>query len=290
MEFTVPSPSRLDAFLASAMADTSRVRVQKMIADGAVRVNGKAVRKVAQPVRAGDRIAIADSPRPAPPALMTSYGRDDAWVRILYEDRSCLVIFKPAGTVVTDLEAPNRLLAHRLDKDTTGCLLLARDAQALAFLQRQFRERTISKTYLALVAGIPDPPKALIDAPIGRNLVNRTRMSVLATRVSRTSQTAYRTMAAAADCALLACDLLTGRTHQVRVHLSAIGHPVLGDPTYGTAESGRVSDKYGIGGICLHAWELAFVSPQSRENVAVRADPLPAFRSALAACHMEIPA
>jgi 23S rRNA pseudouridine1911/1915/1917 synthase len=119
----------------------------------------------------------------------------------------------------------------------------------------------VKKSYLAIVVGVPDPPTAKIDAPIGRNLTDRTRMSILKTSVSREAQTTYRTLDHSDDAALLACDLHTGRTHQIRVHLRSINHPILGDPTYATSESKRTTLHYEIASLCLHSWMLAFDSP-----------------------------
>lgn len=193
---------------------------------------------------------------------------------VLYEDPSCLVINKPAGIAVhtgngmalgeqtvIDAFPEEYALVHRLDKETSGCLLIAKNLKAHEALQQQFQDRTVEKSYLALVAGVPDPPKAVIDAPIGRKISNRTKMSILGAAKSRQARTTYATLQSTDACTLLQCDLHTGRTHQIRVHLSGIEHPILGDATYQSSESERLTNQYEIDGLCLHAWKLAFDSP-----------------------------
>lgn len=205
---------------------------------------------------------------------------------VLYEDDTCLVIDKPAGLVVcpgagVDPETPTLLsgvaylfqekgisfdpdhtLVHRLDKDTTGCVLVAKSLEAHSALQKQFADRTVQKEYLALVAGVPVHPEAVIDAPIGRNLLRRLKMSVTGVRKTKPAKTSYVMEAVGADrgVALLRCTLHTGRTHQARVHLSSIGYPVLGDTTYANAYSREQSAKFGADSICLHAVKLCFHS------------------------------
>lgn len=191
----------------------------------------------------------------------------------LYEDPSCLVINKPAGIAVEELKTMGHLV-HRLDKGTTGCLLIAKSDEAREALQKQFKDRTVGKTYLAIVAGVPKETIATIEAPIGRSLGNRTRMSLFRTGKTRSATTTYAVLSMCPAAALLQCDLHTGRTHQIRVHLSAIGHPILGDETYGTRASRDLSWKYDIASPMLHAWRLAFASPATGERLHVEA-PVP---------------
>jgi 23S rRNA pseudouridine1911/1915/1917 synthase len=203
----------------------------------------------------------------------------------LYEDAHCFVLDKPSGiatvtegkgdgTVVYSLGIEENLLVHRLDRGTSGCLLIAKDNEARQFLQQQFKDRTVEKTYLAVVAGILDPPEAVISAPIGRSPTDGTAMSVYRSPKVRTARTSYRTIARGEAASLLACRPETGRTHQVRVHLKSIGHPILGDQAYGNKASKKVSEAHGISRLCLHAWKLRFQSPHQRD-VEVEA-PLPA--------------
>ena len=207
-------------------------------------------------------------------------------LRILYEDACCIVVDKPSGiatirteltkaseTTVTDLLS-GLLPAHRLDRGTSGCLLLARGVEALADLQRQFRMRTVSKSYLAIVEGHPEERQAVIDAPIGRKLTERTRMSLFTTGKQRKAETTYHTVAKGDRASLLVCRPRTGRTHQIRVHLAAIGHPILGDDRYGSPRSEDRSRTAGIGRLCLHAHALMFTSPATGEKVEIRA-PVP---------------
>jgi len=181
------------------------------------------------------------------------------------------------------------VLVHRLDKDTTGCLLIAKNQQAHKELQMQFEHRTVGKTYLAIVAGIPDPPAAIIEASIGRSSHDRTKMTVYGSNRSREAKTTYRTISAAREASLIACDLHTGRTHQIRVHMSTIGHPILGDATYTSAAADALSTSHAIHGICLHARTLTFRSPADKKIHTVTA-PLPSsFLASLAAFGLKEP-
>jgi len=296
-DFIVSVRQRLDAFLSSQEGAASRSSVQRLIRDGQVTVNGKIVKKPAYGVKAGDTISVVAASRSS--AELTAGGSQlqsvqtepaDLHLEILYEDDACLVINKPAGIAVHPAASmregertilngiaylfdqrrangaslrftSDAVLVHRLDKETTGCLLIAKTPEAHAALQKQFEKRTVQKKYLALVAGIPDSPSAVIDAPVGRNLLHRMKMSILRTSKSREAKTTYRTVDASHDCALLECELHTGRTHQIRVHLNSIGHPILGDPKYGSNASKNISKLYNIENLCLHAWKLSFVSP-----------------------------
>jgi 23S rRNA pseudouridine1911/1915/1917 synthase len=240
-------------------------------------------------------VEVTDTGEPAPESTIAPR---DLKLPVLYEDTACLVINKPAGIAIhpapgikvnepTILHgiahlcrkkrlpfSPSQVLVHRLDRETTGCLLIAKTPEAHAALQKQFKDRTISKTYLAIVAGTPKEAEATIDAPVGRNVRERTKMSVLGATRSRAAQTTYRVLSQSKSVALLACDLHTGRTHQIRVHLAAIGHPVLGDRTYLSPESEELTREHGIGNLALHAWKLSFVSPVKKGTETVTA-PLP---------------
>lgn len=250
-------------------------------------VNGKKITKSSYQLKEGDQVFLKKGikTKDEKPEIIDPV---DLKLEVLYEDDNCLVINKPAGiavhpgngmkkgekTIINGMAfllkersipfAAGTVLVHRLDKETTGCLLIAKKPQAHRFLQKQFKDRMVEKTYLAIVAGVPKISEATIEAPIGRNLTNRTKMSVLKTSVSRAASTSYKVLDASDDCALLSCGLHTGRTHQIRVHLSSIGHPVLGDEVYGSAESKKITRKHQINGLCLHAYKLVFKSEKER--------------------------
>jgi 23S rRNA pseudouridine1911/1915/1917 synthase len=282
---------RLDVYLAWKAA-WSRIRVRDAVRGGAVMVNGRIARKAALVIKAGDVVELRDD---GIPMTETRLAAMDLHLPVLYEDAHCLVLNKPAGIPVhpgagIPADAPTILhgivhlfaergipfssaavLVHRLDKDTTGCLLVAKSAPDHKALQRQFAERTIGKTYLALVAGRPQPASAIIDAPIGRHATERTKMSMTGTAKTREAKTTYRTLASGPDASLLQCDLHTGRTHQLRVHLAGIGSPILGDPTYATTASDALSARLGIHELRLHAWKLSFQDPETGKDIGVTA-------------------
>lgn len=291
--FICPRPVRLDQFLTAKAGIKSRGEAQRLIQAGLVTVNGKVLKKASAKVSEIDKLEWKDFPvAPVPKAAKVSVK-----LPVLFEDNHCMVINKPAGvsvhpgsgmepdeeTILSALKPLFRerklpfsepeILVHRLDKETTGCLLIAKNPKAHLALQKQFADRTVSKTYLAFVSGIPSPAAAMIDAPIGRNATNRTTMSVLQATAAREARTTYRTLGTAKGAALLACELHTGRTHQIRVHLKSIGHPILGDTTYNTDVSGDLAVKLDIDFLCLHAWKLEFKSP-SGKKVAVKCPPL----------------
>lgn len=293
--FSVLLEQRLDIFLASQEGISSRAKAQKLIKDGSVTINKKVITKPAYVLSDGDEVKVSSLES----AQDESVGIEpvDIKLPILYEDETCIVINKPAGFAVhpapttkdekTILHgvaylfkersipfSSDSVLVHRLDRETTGCMLIAKTSEAHSALQKQFENRTTKKSYLALVAGIPDPPEAMIDAPVGRQLTDRTKMSVFKTSVSRDAKTTYRTLDVANDCALLECDLHTGRTHQVRVHLSSIRHPILADPTYHSSASLRLTKDFKIQNLCLHAWKLSFDSPADGKRQTIEA-PLP---------------
>ena len=303
MKFIVEFPARLDAFLSDQREDVSRSSIQKLIKNGGVQVNDQVITKPAFPLKEGDQIVAninTVSLRPSAELRMAQSDNvisENLKLEILYEDDHCLILNKPAGyavhpasgmpenevTILSGIAhlfaerslpfSADAVLVHRLDKETTGCLLIAKHAKAHHALQKQFEERTVSKQYLALVAGIPDPPAATIDAPIGRNLTDRTKMSILTTSISRDAKTTYRVIDQTDDISLLECDLHTGRTHQIRVHLRSIGHPILGDSTYASMHSKEVTSQYDVQGICLHSWKLQFENMNGQQTEVMAALP-----------------
>jgi len=290
-EWLVSYPHRLDSFLAEEGRVLSREKAKRAIEEGHVRVNDVIVKKPAHRLEPGDRVIVSDD---ASTPTESAIEPKDLHLEILYEDEQCFVINKPAGYSVhpgagaideptilhgvallfTKMKIPfssESVLVHRLDKDTTGCLLIAKNPAAHIALQKQFETRTVKKTYLALVAGIPEKSQAKIDAPIGRSSMNPTKMAITGTSTSREAQTTYRIVGKASNVALLECDLHTGRTHQIRVHLAGIGHPVLGDSSYSSALSERVVQEWEVESLCLHAWKLTFESPADAKDHAIEA-------------------
>lgn len=275
---------RLDVFVSRRLPGASRSRVRKLIDDGLVRVDGS-LERPAYRLRFGELISI-HRPEDAPAGRRAGA---DAVIEIdlIWEDEQLLVLNKAAGLTVhpapgerdTTLtsalvdrwpqlaELNDRLragLVHRLDRDTSGLLMVAKTAEALAALQRQLRERSVEKRYLAVVAGIPDPELGLIDAPLGRDPADPRRFAVV--ERGRSSRTGYRVLERFADAALLECDLITGRTHQIRVHLAALGHPIAGDVVYGFACE-RIERQ------ALHACALSFAHPTSGGAISLSAEP-----------------
>ena len=297
--FTVPpdlAGERLDVALARLAPDLSRARVQRLVADGRVQHAGRAA-KAASRLKAGEALQV-EVPPPEPSGLVAQ----DLPLRILHEDRDVVVLDKAAGmvvhpargaphsTVVNALlfrfaarrELPRLGLVHRLDKDTSGCLVVARTEAALAALQAQWKAHTVEKVYLALCHGAL-PPVGRLDTPYGRHPRDRTRFTARG-RGPRRAVTSWRTLEAfAAGASLAEVTLETGRTHQIRVHLAEAGHPLVGDAVYGgTRREARLAPGHpvrraadAIGRQALHAARLAFDHPRTGARLAVEA-PIPA--------------
>jgi 23S rRNA pseudouridine1911/1915/1917 synthase len=284
---------RLDRVLAAHVPDLSRSRAQTAIAAGRVTVNGKPA-KASLPLDAGMVIAYAPevAPAPSPPAA-TPEAEPDLPLRIVYEDAHLLVVEKPAGMVVHPAPGhPTRTLVdalrqrvpglsggddptrpgivHRLDKDTSGLLVVAKDAPTHAALARQMKDHAMVKRYLALVEGQMPVSEGVVEAPIGRDPRNRQRMALVsAASGGREARTRFRVLHMARGRSLLELQLETGRTHQIRVHLAAVQHPVVGDPVYGRPQPPLPPRQF------LHAAYLAFAHPVTGEELAFDA-PLPA--------------
>jgi len=280
---------RLDRWLAARLPDLSRARLQSVIAQGGVVVDGRPARP-ARRLKAGQTVSVR-LPAPAPAVPLP----EDIPLSVVHEDRHLLVVDKPAGLVVhpgagrasgtlvnallhrvRDLSGVGGVLrpgiVHRLDRGTSGLLVVAKDDATHIALSRQFAGRRVEKEYLAVVLGVPRRAEGTIDAPIGRDPANRKRMSVRAPR-GRAARSAYRVVEAFDGAALVRVRIATGRTHQIRVHLAALGHPVAGDPTYGgrRARSGRPEARAALEALdrpALHAARLAFTHPATGERLA----------------------
>lgn len=272
---------RLDHYLQARMSGYSRARLQSWIKNGLVTVNG-AQSKPSTLLRGGERIEV--SPADLPPLKAEP---EDAPIEILYEDPSVIAVNKPAGLVVHAGAGAhsgtlvNRLvhhfatlsqvggelrpgIVHRLDRGTSGVLLVARTDAAHRALAAQFADRTTEKTYLALVEGRVNAESGRITKPITRDPAHRTRMTARLDR-GRDALTDYRVLRRFEKFTYLEVRIGTGRTHQIRAHLASIRHPVAGDKLYGAAVAER---------IFLHAWRIRFDSPATGERVTVEA-PLP---------------
>jgi 23S rRNA pseudouridine1911/1915/1917 synthase len=281
MTFTGDAGKRLDHFLQEQMPQFSRSRLQNWIKEGRVLVDG-AGNKSSFLLRGGERVEVS----PADPVPLQA-APEDLPLEILYQDASVIAINKPAGLVVhagagaSSGTLVNRLvhhfsalsqvggdlrpgIVHRLDKGTSGVLLVARNDAAHSALADQFAGRTVEKTYLALVHGQVRHEQGRVTAPIARDPVRRIRMTAkLGT--GRSALTEYRVVQRLEKFTYLEVRIGTGRTHQIRVHLASLGHPVAGDKVYGALEAERMF---------LHAWRIAFVSPATAQRVTVEA-PLP---------------
>ncbi len=280
---------RVDRFVADATG-LSRSYVQKLISDGRLTAGGLPLRANAI-VAAGAELQL-DVPPPIPLDLAPA---PEIVIAVVYEDDDLLIVNKPSGLVVHPSPGHaadtlvNGLLAraggaeyggiagvsrpgivHRLDRDTSGLLMVAKRDVAQASLMAQLKARRVKKTYLALVQGNVSAAAGRIEAPIGRDPKRRTRMAVVPD--GRPSTTGYRVKERFDGWTLLELDLVTGRTHQIRVHLDAIGHPVAGDPLYGGALARRGPD--GLERLFLHAWRLELTAPSDGHLIRATA-PLP---------------
>jgi 23S rRNA pseudouridine1911/1915/1917 synthase len=267
---------RLDQFLARELPNFSRSRLQQLIRQKLVTLNA-AFARPRDLVRAGDRIGVIEPPPEKIDNLPEPIPLD-----VLYEDHDLIVINKPAGIVVhpgagqREHTLVNALLhhfprlsgiggkerpgiVHRLDKETSGCLVVAKTDAAHRGLSKQFEDRTVEKIYLALVAGKFRKLAGVIEEKIGRHPVHRKRMSISSQR-GREAKTEYRVVSGSEKVSLVECKLHSGRTHQIRVHLHHLGHPVLGDKVYG-AKTANVFPRQ-----MLHAWKLAFEHPTTGER------------------------
>ena len=283
---------RLDAFLTSVLAGHSRAQIQKLIKDGHVSGTGKAIR-ASTAVRAGQTFTVD-----IPPPVDTQVAAEDLPLSILYEDKDIVVIDKAAGMVVHPAAGHsggtivNALLfhvddlsgiggelrpgiVHRLDRGTSGVMIAAKNDAAHTELARQFHDREVEKEYIALVWGLVQQGRR-IDAPIGRDPSDRQKMSTRARR-ARSAVTRVTKAEHLRGVSLLHVAIATGRTHQIRVHLSAIGHPIVGDPMYGGVHRRVANDVRAVQRLerpFLHAARIAFTHPTENRRMEF-ASPLP---------------
>jgi 23S rRNA pseudouridine1911/1915/1917 synthase len=280
---------RLDRALAATVPTLSRERLKALIRSGAVEAGGKAIRDPAIKVRGEEALRVA-VPEPEP----AHNEPQDIPLTILFEDEHLLVVDKPAGLVVHpaagnfDGTLVNALLhhcagrlsgiggvarpgiVHRIDKDTSGLLVVAKTDVAHEGLAKQFAAHSIDRRYLAIVSGMPKTGGGSIDAPLGRSATNRKKIAIVEGHRGKRAVTHWKLLEVLRDCALVECRLETGRTHQVRVHMASIGHPLVGDPVYGRSGKthGKILKDLQFHRQALHATELGFTHPVTKHRLS----------------------
>ena len=270
--------TRLDSYLAEQLEGISRSYLQKLIGDQLILVNQKAV-KANYKIKTGDQLLVQ-----IPEAAPIDIQPEPMDLDIVYEDSDLLIVNKPVGLVVhpahghysgtlvngllahcTDLSGINGKMrpgiVHRIDKDTSGLLMIAKNDLAHQHLAEQLKEHSIKRAYYALVQGVISEPAGLVDAPIGRHEVDRKKMAVTF-KNSKEARTHYYVKERFARTTFIECRLETGRTHQIRVHMAYLGHPLVGDPRYGTR-----NNNLDLPGQALHAYALGFVHPRTGEEL-----------------------
>jgi 23S rRNA pseudouridine1911/1915/1917 synthase len=285
--FEDETPGRLDKFLVGLLQEFSRSRIQGLIADGFVDVNGHAAKKAGQTLESGSTVTVR-----IPPPVPTDLVAENIPLDILFENDDLIVVNKPAGMVVHPAvghlsgtlvnailgydpniegiggeERPG--VVHRLDKETSGLILLAKNERAHRWLQDQFRLRKVDKTYLALVDGKPPTPSGRVEAYIGRDPSHRKRMAIVSESRGREAISEYKTLEEFHGYTLLEFHPLTGRTHQIRLHCAFLKCPIVGDGVYGRKKSTVDIDRH-----FLHAYRLKIVLPGEKEPRLFEA-PLP---------------
>ena len=283
------SGARLDQYLVGKLPELSRARIQALLKSGDILVNGASA-KPKTPVERGMRIEVT-----IPEPVAAEAQPQDIPISVLYEDKDVIVIDKESGMVVhpaagnPDGTLVNAVLfhcgdlsgiggverpgiVHRLDKDTSGCIVVAKNDAAHLSLTTQFARRITSKVYLAVVQGRPKEDEGTVFTNIGRHPVNRMKMCVVNPGSGKPAITDWRVLHydASTDSTLVMCTLHTGRTHQIRVHMLHLGHPLVGDCIYAHPQRQKAKP----GRLMLHAWQLAFNHPQSGRRIAVTA-PIP---------------
>ena len=290
---------RLDRALAAAVPTLSRERLKALIRSGAVQAHDVAVRDPATKVKGDEQLRVA-VPEPEP----AHNAPQDIPLTIAFEDEHLLVVDKPAGLVVhpaagnLDGTLVNALLhhcggslsgiggvarpgiVHRIDKDTSGLMLVAKTDVAHEGLAKQFAAHSIDRRYLAIVSGVPRSSEGKVDAPLARSSANRKKIAIVRAKEDggrgRRAVTHWKRLNILKDSALVECRLETGRTHQVRVHMASIGHPLLGDPVYGGSGKthGKLLKELGFARQALHAAELGFTHPVTKSRLSF-SSPMP---------------
>jgi 23S rRNA pseudouridine1911/1915/1917 synthase len=280
---------RLDRALADAVPTLSRERLKALIRSGAVEAGGKAVRDPATKVRGEEALTVAvPEPKPA------HNEAQDIPLTIVFEDEHLLVVDKPAGLVVHpaagnfDGTLVNALLhhcggslsgiggvarpgiVHRIDKDTSGLLVVAKTDVAHEGLAKQFAAHSIDRRYLAIVDGVPQTAGGTVDAPLARSSHNRKKIAIVEGSRGKRAVTHWKRLSVLREAALVECRLETGRTHQVRVHMASLGHPLLGDPVYGRSGKthGKILKELQFHRQALHAAELGFTHPVTKHRLS----------------------
>lgn len=284
MIYVTPVPGRLDTVFAAAW-DVTRSRAGSLIKDGLVLVNGTPQTKAGFSLKAGDRLE-AELPEPVPADVEAQ----DLPLTVVYEDADVAVVYKPSGMVVhpaagnPDGTLVNALLArldglsgiggelrpgivHRIDKDTSGLLLVAKNDRAHVSLSEQIAAHQVDRVYKAIVIGHMKQESGTVDAPIGRHPTDRKKMAIVPD--GRPARTDWRVLEELKGATLLECVLSTGRTHQIRVHMASLGHPVLGDPVYGPKKSPYPVE----GGQLLHAGRIGFTHPVTGAHKIFESEP-----------------
>ena len=284
---------RLDRALAATLPTLSRERLKTLIRSGALERSGTAVRDPATKVR-GDERFLLSVPEPEPAHNLPQ----DIPLRIIFEDEHLLVVDKPAGLVVhpaagnRDGTLVNALLhhcagslsgiggvarpgiVHRIDKDTSGLLVVAKTDVAHEGLAKEFAAHSIDRRYLAIVSGVPKASEGTVDAALARSAANRKKIAIVEAKETggrgKRAVTHWKRVAVLKDAALVECRLETGRTHQVRVHMASLGHPLLGDPVYGRSGKthGKLLKELGFHRQALHAAELGFTHPVTKHKLS----------------------
>lgn len=279
---------RLDVF-AAELADITRSRAGALVREGRVRVGGEVQSKPGFKLKPGDAVRVE-----IPPAAPAGVAAEDIELRIVYQDDDLAVVFKPSGMVVHPAAGNesgtlvNALLkhldnlsgiggeirpgiVHRIDKDTSGLLLVAKNDFSHVALSEQIRAHTVQRAYRAIVIGGFREDEGVVSGPIGRHPVDRKKMAIAPG--GREAETHWRVLERLRGATLIEARLTTGRTHQIRVHMASIGHPVLGDPVYGPKKSPFPV----AGGQLLHAFRIGFVHPRTGEEMLFEAEPEPRF-------------